>query len=198
MQDWERGLKMTALRVCKLLWTAWIVIWMLWALGAKPTRQRLDFGRALSYMIPLLGWYLVFVDPEKLRFFTHGNGVISEPAWTMTLGVMLTAAGLLVAIWARLYLGRNWSGTVTVKVGHQLVCVGPYRFVRHPIYSGLLLALVGTALCRRHLWAFAGVALVWLGFWIKSRLEEQFMVQTFGAAYEDYRRSTGALLPRLL
>ena len=190
---------MIAIRICRLLWTGWIVLWVLWALGTKQSRKRLDFGRALSYMIPTFaGACLIFGIRDDLPVAGFPMRLIPGAAWLMELGVILTATGLLFAIWARANLGRNWSGLVTVKVEHQLVRTGPYRLVRHPIYSGIVLATLGTAICRRHVWGFAGVALMWLGFWLKSRLEERFMVQTFGAEYEDYRRSTGALIPRLL
>jgi protein-S-isoprenylcysteine O-methyltransferase Ste14 len=123
--------------------------------------------------------------------------VIPELPWLLWPGAALTLGGLLFAISARLYLGKNWSGLVQVKQDHELIRTGPYHFVRHPIYSGIILALIGTAICRRNVWGFAGVVLVCLGLWLKSRLEERFMVATFGAQYEDYRRTTGALLPRL-
>ena len=109
----------------------------------------------------------------------------------------VTAAGLLLSIWARAYLGRNWSGTVTVKVGHQLIRSGPYRWVRHPIYSGLILAMIGTAINKGQLCGFVAVVLLWIGFTLKSRIEERFMGTTFGAEYEDYRRTTGAIVPGL-
>lgn len=181
------------------MWLAWMVVWLVWAMQTKQARQRLRLSEALPYMVPTaLGAYLAFAEPKVLRRMGLWRPGIAPVPWVMDLGVALTAAGLLFAIWARLYLGQNWSGLVSVKVEHELVRTGPYRFVRHPIYSGIILALLGTSLCRRNLWGFAGVALVWLGLWIKSRLEERFMVQTFGSKYEDYRQTTGALIPRLL
>jgi protein-S-isoprenylcysteine O-methyltransferase Ste14 len=105
--------------------------------------------------------------------------------------------GIAFAIWARFYIGQNWSGAVTVKVGHELIRGGPYRWVRHPIYSGILLALFGTAVARRQLIGFIAVAFFLIGFLIKSRIEEQLMRKTFGDQYVEYSRSTGALVPRL-
>jgi protein-S-isoprenylcysteine O-methyltransferase Ste14 len=109
----------------------------------------------------------------------------------------LTAAGIALAFWARFYLGQNWSSAVSIKVGHQLIRTGPYNWVRHPIYSGILLALVGTVLERGKPAGPLAIALFWLGFWIKSRMEERFMRKTFGHEYEEYSRTTGALVPRL-
>ncbi len=111
--------------------------------------------------------------------------------------VSLTAAGIAFAIWARFYLGQNWSSAVSIKVGHQLIRTGPYCWVRHPIYSGILLALVGTALARVKPVGVLAIALFWLGFWIKSRMEERFRCKTFGQEYEEYSRTTGVLPPRL-
>src|SRR5439155_10935097 len=96
-----------------------------------------------------------------------------------------------------LYIGQNWSGTVTIKVGHTLIRTGPYRWVRHPIYSGILLAMIGTALARGKPISVLAIVLFWFGFWFKSRLEEQFMRKTFGQEYDEYARSTGALVPKL-
>ena len=117
--------------------------------------------------------------------------------WIENLGIAVTAAGLLFAIWARFHLGRNWSGQVTVKVGHELIRSGPYRWVRHPIYSGMILALIGTAINKGQLGGFVAVVLLWIGFTLKSRKEERFMATTFGQKYEQYSQSTGAIVPRL-
>jgi protein-S-isoprenylcysteine O-methyltransferase Ste14 len=116
-------------------------------------------------------------------------------AWT---GLALTVIGCAFAIWARLSLGRNWSGTVTVKEGHQLMRRGPYAVVRHPIYSGGLLALLGTALVVGELRGLLGVALAFLGWGTKLRLEEAFMSEQFGAEYTRYRREVKALIPFVL
>ncbi len=189
---------MTPVQPWRWMWLGWIVIWMLLALRTKRARQKLKLSQALPYVVPTgVGAFLIFNRPEILKRIGLWCPWVSSQAWLSSLGMTMTAAGLLFAIWARLYLGRNWSGQVTVKEDHELIHGGPYRFVRHPIYSGLLVALAGTTLCIRNLWAFLGFALVWLGFWLKSRLEERFMIETFGTQYEDYRRMTGAILPRL-
>ena len=100
-------------------------------------------------------------------------------------------------MWARFYIGQNWSSAVTIKIGHELIRTGPYAWVRHPIYSGLLLAMIGTALACRETRGLLAIVLLWLGFWIKSRMEEGFMRKAFGPEYQEYSRSTGALIPRL-
>ena len=119
------------------------------------------------------------------------------PRPSLSIAVLLTALGIGFAIWARFYLGTNWSSAVSVKVGHELIRTGPYTWVRHPIYAGLLLALIGTALQQGKLVDLPALGLFWFGFWIKSRMEEEFMRKTFGEQYVEYRKSTGALIPKL-
>jgi protein-S-isoprenylcysteine O-methyltransferase Ste14 len=110
---------------------------------------------------------------------------------------MLIAAGLGLSIWARQHLGRNWSGTVQVKQDHQLICAGPYRLVRHPIYTGILVAFLGTAVVIGHWGGLLAVFIAFGSFWRKLTLEECFMRETFGSAYEEYRARTAALIPYL-
>ena len=101
----------------------------------------------------------------------------------------------MIAIWARFVLGRNWSGTVTVKQDHELVRSGPYALVRHPIYSGLLLAFLGTAVARGDLAALLGVALAAATLHFKTATEESFMTEQFGAGYMEYKREVKSLIP---
>jgi protein-S-isoprenylcysteine O-methyltransferase Ste14 len=177
------------------LWTGFFIFWMLWAIRTKPTERRESIGSRLSYtLLVAAGFYLLLAYP--LRPFWLRRPVLPPDRWVKELAAGITAAGLLFAIWARLHLGGNWSGTVTMKVGHELVRSGPYRWVRHPIYSGLLLAVLGTAMERRQVRGFVALALIYAGFFLKIRKEEQFMNTLFGAGYEEYRRATGALIPR--
>jgi len=109
-------------------------------------------------------------------------------------GVVLVAAGLVFSVWARWHLGRNWSGEVTVKEGHTLIRTGPYRWLRHPIYTGILLALLGTALAIGAARGFIAAALILAGFVVKLRVEEARMRETF-PEYADYCRRTARLVP---
>ena len=110
-------------------------------------------------------------------------------------GTALLVLGLAFSVWARIYLGRNWSGTVTVKQQHELIRGGPYAYVRHPIYTGLLLAFIGTAIVRGEMaWCARGADRV-RGLWRKLRLEERWMIETFGDEYRRYRERTAALIP---
>src|SRR5262249_32890318 len=113
-------------------------------------------------------------------------------------GVVLTWGGIGFAIWARFTLGSNWSGTVQVKESHTLVISGPYRIVRHPIYTGILVAMLGTALGTGRLRSFLAVPLAFSAWRIKSLHEEGFMLEQFGNEYREYKSKVKALIPGIL
>jgi len=187
---------MDAMRICSALWMALSLVWLVPLLRTKRTQERADFGSRLLYGIPVIvAFYLLFSN--NAHFGWLGSRIIPQNTWVEGIAVLLTGAGIAFAIWARFYLGQNWSSAVSIKVGHQLIRTGPYAWVRHPIYSGLLLATLGTALARREPRGLIAAVLLSLGFWIKSRMEEGFMRKAFGPQYQEYSRSTGALIPRL-
>jgi protein-S-isoprenylcysteine O-methyltransferase Ste14 len=110
----------------------------------------------------------------------------------------VTLAGILFTWWARIHIGRLWSGSITRKENHHIVDTGPYALVRHPIYTGLILALLATAAAQATVPALAGAALLSIGFWLKARAEERFLTAELGAdAYDDYRRRVPMLVPWL-
>jgi protein-S-isoprenylcysteine O-methyltransferase Ste14 len=186
---------MTTMQVCSLLWTVLLLVWMIAWLRTKRTQERAPFGSRLAYGVPVaLASWLLFSD--NLPFTWLQTRIIPQNIFTEAAAITITALGIAFAIWARFYLGQNWSSAVSVKVGHELIRTGPYALVRHPIYSGLILAIIGTAIARREPRGWISVVLLSLGFWIKSRMEEQFMRKTFGPDYDDYSRTTGALIPR--
>jgi protein-S-isoprenylcysteine O-methyltransferase Ste14 len=115
----------------------------------------------------------------------------------LSAGVVVELAGLWIAIWARRALGRNWSGEISIKEGHELIQSGPYRRLRHPIYTGLLIMYVGTALVTGEWLAVVGVAIAGFAYWRKISLEEANLNVAFGADYDAYRRTTWALVPGL-
>jgi len=187
---------MSAMSICGYLWLGFLVIWMLWAVTSKRTQTRESVRSRFSYTIfAVAAFYAMFSHDVALGWMRLR--ILPSEHWIANLGIAITAAGLLFAIWARAYLGGNWSGAVTVKVGHQLVRTGPYRWVRHPIYSGMILALIGTAISRGEVRGFVAVVFLWIGFTVKSRIEERFMTATFGPQYDEYRRTTGGIVPRL-
>jgi protein-S-isoprenylcysteine O-methyltransferase Ste14 len=187
---------MNGMTTCLYLWCAWFAIWIVWALRGKKAERREGVSSRLSYTILNVAAFWLMFAGDVSQGWLRTRLYAPEP-WTQALGIALTAAGLAFAVWARAYLGRNWSGVVSVKVGHELVRSGPYRWVRHPIYSGMILAMLGTALVRHQMRGFIAVVLLYAGFTIKSRIEEQVMMATFGPEYAQYASSTGAILPKL-
>ena len=151
----------------------------------------------LGYAIPILvGGYLVFKgqrlsDPLNLRVIPRVDAL----AWT---GVVLCIAGLAFCIWARFTLGRNWSGVVTFKGGHELIMRGPYALVRHPIYTGLVTMLATTVVVLGHVAGIIGMPLVLVSIWIKLRYGEKLMLQKFPGQYTAYQRRVKRLIPFIL
>jgi protein-S-isoprenylcysteine O-methyltransferase Ste14 len=121
--------------------------------------------------------------------------IVPQVAPAAITAAILCVIGLAIALWARFTLGRNWSGIVTLKEGHELVKHGPYRFVRHPIYTGILTMFFATALALGHLAGFAATLLMFVSFWIKLRDEEKLMLQQFPEQYADYRRRVKRIIP---
>jgi protein-S-isoprenylcysteine O-methyltransferase Ste14 len=187
---------MTAMNICEILWVGFLVVWIIWAVRTKPTQMREGVSSRLSYtVINVVAFYLMFSGDVPRQYLR--TRLFSPNAVTEAVGIAITFAGIVFAVWARAYLGGNWSSTVTLKVGHQLVRSGPYRWVRHPIYTGMILAMLGTAIVRAQVRGAIAVVLVYIGFKIKSKIEERVMTETFGTQYDDYRTSTGAILPKL-
>jgi protein-S-isoprenylcysteine O-methyltransferase Ste14 len=177
-----------------VLWVAWFAYWMVAARNVKVTRRREGFATFLLNRVFMVIGALLLVVPRQPLHWLDARFV--PPAMAIYwLGFVIVAAGLGFAVWARLHLGRNWSATVTVKQDHELIRTGPYGVVRHPIYTGLLLALLGTAIAIgewRGLIAFASFT---VGLLVKIQAEERFMRETFREQYARYRAEVPALIP---
>jgi protein-S-isoprenylcysteine O-methyltransferase Ste14 len=180
-----------------VMWAAFLVYWQVMAVRVKAT-QRLEpiasrvtrvilFGAALillwSHSIPLpwLYWHLMPVG-----------------FWPFWVGAAITAAGLMFAVWARVSLGRNWSRSVTIKEGHELIVSGPYALARHPIYTGILTGFLGSAIALTEVRGVVALLLIAISFWAKLRLEERWMREQFGTQYEMYSERVAALVPFVL
>lgn len=179
------------------LWSAWALYWWIASRDVKTTTRREGFMSRFAHIGPLMLAALLFASPHWPFGFLYAY-FLTPTGLTFALGVGLLAAGLAFAIWARVALGRNWSGTVTLKQDHELVRRGPYRWVRHPIYTGLLCGLVGTAVVIGQWRGLVAVVIVCVALWRKLRLEERWMGEMFGAAYARYREEVPALIPFLL
>ena len=176
------------------LWCAWALYWCLTALSSKTTVRRESFAARGGYVLALLVGGLLIVSRDlpwswlTARLWPRSFGAY----WC---GVALLAAGLAFAVWARVHLGRNWSGSVTVKEGHELIRSGPYAWVRHPIYTGLITAVAGTAITSGTVRAFLGLAVISASLLYKLQAEERFMRETFPGEYERYSATVPALIP---
>jgi protein-S-isoprenylcysteine O-methyltransferase Ste14 len=177
-----------------LLWVLWGLYWLISAAGTKVTQRREALGSRLAHVLPLLiggvliGWRNVPWHWLAVRLWPRSLAAY----W---IGVALIAAGLAFSVWARAHLGRNWSGTVTVKEGHELIRTGPYGIVRHPIYTGLITALLGTAITSGTVRAALGLLIMTVSLVRKSRIEEAFMRETFPGEYPRYAAEVPALIP---
>ncbi|HVT49615.1 MAG TPA: isoprenylcysteine carboxylmethyltransferase family protein [Vicinamibacterales bacterium] len=184
-----------SVRTLPFVWVAWGAIWWLIAArGAKTTAWRESIVSALAYRVPLIVAVIIIAGGLSWPAFLQRHLFAPTPDALVLAGGVMVVAGLGVTFWARWHLGRNWSSMVVVKQAHALVRTGPYRRVRHPIYSGLLLAFVGTMLIVNR-WSgvvalpfFAG-SLVW-----KLALEERRMRAAF-PEYADWARHSAALVP---
>jgi protein-S-isoprenylcysteine O-methyltransferase Ste14 len=177
-----------------LMWGTWMAYWVVTSIDVKATERRETSASRWLHAGPLLiAIWLLLASRTGLPWLDER---FAPPLLSLYwLGAALTAGGLLFAVWARRHIGRNWSATVTLKQGHELVTSGPYALVRHPIYTGLLLAFAGTALARGEWRGIVASVMVFLALWRKLRLEERWMRERFGASYDDYARRVRALIP---
>ena len=183
--------------IISICWGIFFVVWVLAAIFTKRTVYHESGVRRLRYLIPIiLGCYLVF---RGYRLGPPLNiHLIPETDAILVAAAILCLCGLGLCLWARAVLGRNWSGTVTLKENHELIVRGPYRLVRHPIYTGLLAMLIATAIAQGHIAGMIGVVLVFVSFWIKSAYEEEVMIEQFPDQYAVYRERVRRIIPFLL
>lgn len=176
--------------VTTVVFSIWAAFWIYWLIAATGAKQSVRTGRCRP---PGL---LVIVALVLIRLLHTAPLAVHSPILKV-VGLILFAAGLALAIWARVYLGRNWGMPMTQRAEPELVTSGPYRFVRHPIYSGLLLALLGTALAT-NLYFLVALVIVGAYFIYSATVEERTMTSTFPAEYPGYKAHTKMLIPFVL
>jgi protein-S-isoprenylcysteine O-methyltransferase Ste14 len=170
---------------------AWIAFWLYWltaAVGVKAGRSR--WARFAGVRVALV---LVLLLLLRLRLFKGRHAVTGDP-WLQGIGLAIFVLGLALAVWARVYIGRNWGMPMTEKAEPELVTTGPYHTIRHPIYSGMILAMIGTTIAVSLYWLIA-VALLGGYFIYSAVMEERYMVKRFPEAYSRYKRSSKMLIP---
>jgi protein-S-isoprenylcysteine O-methyltransferase Ste14 len=186
-----------AKNIISTCWGVFVVVWLLAAIFTKRTVYRESRAQRLGYVVPIvIGWFLLFRGhrlpyPLNVQVVPHADAILAAAA-------ILCVCGLGFCFWARAILGRNWSGTVTLKEGHELVVGGPYRLVRHPIYTGLLAMLIATATQQGHIAGIIGLGLVCFSLWIKLSEEEELMLKQFPDQYAAYRQRVKRIIPFVL
>lgn len=180
-----------------LLWVAFFVYWQIMAARAKAT-ARLEPASSRVLRVVLFGlaivlfcWHTIPVSWLRIQLWPQSYALYN-------VGIAMTAAGIAFAVWARVHLAGNWSRSVTVKENHELITSGPYRLVRHPIYTGLLFGLAGAVVAEGQVRSLIALALIAWVLWRKLSLEEAWMREQFGDTYAEYSRRTAALVPGIL
>ena len=178
---------------------AWIVFLAYWFLSAqrlKAVKKREPpWERAMQVISLGIAYLLLFSDFFRIPDLYRRVLPVTIPF--QTLGLTLSFLGIAFAIWARRHLGENWSATVTLKKDHELIRSGPYRRIRHPIYTGMLLSMFGTAMIRAEVCGFIALAIALIAFYFKARKEERYLIVEFGPKFAEHKTQTGMFLPRL-
>jgi protein-S-isoprenylcysteine O-methyltransferase Ste14 len=176
----------------------WIVFVVYWAIGALKTRRTVSQESFVSrygiLALEILGFVLLFSD--TFEFEILDQRVIERTYALAVTGVVLTWVGIGLALWARWHLGQYWSARITLKEDHKLIRSGPYARLRHPIYSGLDLAAIGSAMAIDKWRCVLGVCLIIVGYVIKARREEAMLAAQFGDNFVEHSRYTGFLFPK--
>jgi protein-S-isoprenylcysteine O-methyltransferase Ste14 len=176
------------------LWVAWLLYWAFAAANTKSTQRRESLTLRLSHILPLLvGAWLIFAPQPRWGWLS--TPLLPETPARYLLALVLVAFGFGFSVWARVHLGGNWSGAVTLKQAHELIRSGPYAQVRHPIYTGLLVAFLGSTIACGEPRALLGLAIILFSFVGKLRREEALMRATFPAEYPRYSAEVPALVP---
>lgn len=177
-----------------LLWLIFLIYWWLSATRSKKYARRADRWRGAGFRLLIIIIVLLFLQIPGVRlFFAHHALISKNPAFD-ALGFLLVFAGMGLAVWARIHLGKNWGMPMSLKVDPELVTSGPYQYIRHPIYSGILLAILGSAFADNAFWLIVFIALG-IYFIAGAQVEEKIMTAQFPGQYPEYKKRTKRLIP---
>lgn len=177
-------------------WIIFVLYWLVSAISTKKTRSRQSSVESLTHRLPFAAGLILVFCPQLIRPLDFA--LFPHSLVCLAIAEVLCITGLAIALWSRSTLAGNWSGDVVLKQDHELIQKGPYRFVRHPIYTGILLLLLGTALATGRAACFVGFVIAVGSLWVKLKFEESFMVTNFGDEYIEYKSRVKALIPFVL
>ena len=186
---------LTLWQVAMWPWYAICIFWIISGLKVKSTKAAEPFAARAFYMI-VIGFAFALLFSNRLRIGHLGERFLARDLWIEYAGLVVSFAGAGISIWARSILGENWSARVSLKVDHQLIRSGLYAYIRHPIYSGFLLAIIGTAMVQGEFRGLLAIPMAVIGLALKAKREEALMLTEFGNHYVEYRKDSGFLLPR--
>jgi protein-S-isoprenylcysteine O-methyltransferase Ste14 len=185
-----------AMQSSRWLWCILAAVWLVLSFAMKSVKRSETIRERIQHIAPLLvAFWLLFNQPRYWQWLNLRLLPNAPIFWRA--GVAITAAGVAISIWARLSLGSNWSGMVTLKDNHELIRTGLYSRIRHPIYTGILLAFVGTASIQGELRCLVGFAILLITLHFKAKREEGFLDQEFGPNFAEHFSRTGMFLPKL-
>jgi len=176
----------------------WGIFWSYWLITAwlnrSPVKRRQPFLFPLLPIIAVIIWiFVTTIFPELLFQQMFPDSIVVSIA-----GTIITIFALGFAIWARPHLGTNWSGQPIIRMDHKLIRTGPYKIVRNPIYTGILIEFVGTAIVIGKFWAIIAILILFIAFFMKIRMEEKFLLEEFGEAYLKYKKEVKSLIPFIM
>ncbi len=182
--------------ILDLIWIAWLISWVAASSWSGLTQKRVATLPTWTYRAAMIAGGILLIPSTPWLLGEQRIWEIGHDGAYALAGLMLL--GLAFTWWARIYLGRLWSSAITRKEGHRIIDTGPYAFVRHPIYTGLIIALLATAAAEARVTALLGTALIIFGLWLKARSEERFLTVELGTdAYRSYCRRVPMLIPFL-
>lgn len=178
----------------------WSIFWIYWILAAIKTRSnvkkessgQMKIERSVHIILVIIAYVITFFQFKNTFLW---NRIIPNYGYAQYIGITILVLSLLFAIWARIVLGRNWSGAIQKVEGQRLVCSGPYKYIRNPIYTAMVCGFFGTFITFRSLTSFIGFCIILITYIIKINREQRFLIIEFGDEYEKYIKGSWALIP---
>lgn len=185
------------LHMAEFAWFVFLIYWFVSARKLKAVKRHEPRGERLVQMALMAGAYVLLFE-DRLGYGWLGSRFLPVSAVIGAIGVAVTGVGIAIALWARWHLGENWSAMVTLKEGHELIRSGPYGWVRHPIYTGMLVAFAGTAMALGEYRGLISLGIAVTILYGKAKKEERFLAEEFGERFSEHAHQTGMFLPKLM